>query len=211
VAIVNGYITLPELKRWLRFDPDELNTPHPDDDLFEAAINGTCRWIDQKCKRHFYQLVEVRDFEATDLYNLALGQFNDLVSVTALTTDDDGDGVYETAWTVGTDFELRPRNVMASSEKKPYRSVRALGRQFPVNVLAGGRLERIRISGTWGWPEFPDGIVSASKLQAARIVKRKEAPEGVLGLGAFGVTVRMGRNDPDVMAAIAPYRLRSLG
>lgn len=211
MAIVNGYVTLPELKRWLRFDPEDLNVSHPDDDLFESAVNGTCRWIDQRCKRHFFQIVESRDFAADDPYNLALGHFNDLVSVSALTVDQDGDGIFEETWTVGTDFELRPVNVMAGAEQKPYRAVRAIGRQFPLNALAGGRVERIRITGTWGWPAIPDGVITATKLQAARIVKRKEAPEGVLGLGQFGITVRMGRWDPDVLAAIRPYRLRSLG
>jgi hypothetical protein len=210
-VIVNGYIALPEFKRWLRFDPEDLNGTHPDDDLFETAINGTCRWIDQKCKRHFYQVDEPRDFEASDYYNLDLGHWNDLVSADALTVDQDGDGVFEEAWTLGTDFELRPRNVMAGAEEKPYRSVRAIGRRLPINATAGGRLERIRITGTWGWPAVPEAIVTATKLQAARIVKRKEAPEGVMGLGQFGITVRMSRFDPDVMAAIRPYRLRSLG
>lgn len=209
MAIVNGYVTLPELKRWLRFDPEDLNASHPDDDLFETAINGTSRWIDQKCKRHFYQVVEPRVFHADDAYTLSLGHFNDLVSVDSLTVDRDGDGVYEETWTAGTDFELGPQNVGAGAEEKPYRVVRALDRTFPVST--SGRTERVRIDGTWGWPAVPDGIVTAAKMQAARIVKRKEAPEGVLGLGQFGITVRMSRHDPDVLAAIRPYRLRSLG
>lgn len=211
MAIVNGYITLPELKVWLRFDPDEVNAPHPDDDLFEAAITGVSRWIDTKCKRHFYQVDEPRDFAASDLYNLNLGHFNDLVSIDTLTTDEDGDGVFETTWIEGTDFELRPKNVMAGAEEKPYRLVRALGRRFPVNITAGGRIERIRMSGTWGWPAFPAGVVTGTKIQVARVVKRKEAPEGIVGLNQFGVVRVSGKPDPDVMDAIKPYRLRSLG
>lgn len=211
MAIVNGYITLPELKRWLRFDAEDVDEVHVDDELFEAAISGTSRWIDQKCKRHFFQVDEARDFWASDLYNLDLGHFNDLVSIDTLTTDDDGDGVFETSWTEGVDFELRPRNVFAGAEERPYRSVRALGRRFPVNAVAGGRIERIRMNGTWGWPAFPAGVATATKIQVARIVKRKEAPEGILGLNQFGVLRVSGRPDPDVMDAIKPYRLRSLG
>lgn len=212
MALVNAYITLPELKTWLRFDPEDITDAHPDDGLFEAAINGTCRWIDTKCKRHFYQVDEPRDFQASDLYNLDLGHWNDLVDVDALTVDEDGDGIYETAWMLGTDFELRPRNIMAAGpEDKPYRAVRAIGKRFPVNAVAGGRLERIRILGTWGWPAIPSGVITATKIQSARIVKRKEAPEGILGLNQFGVLRVSGRPDPDVMDAIKPYRLRSLG
>lgn len=208
MAIVNGYVDRTEMKRWLEIDaPSE---PHKLDELIDAAVNGVSRWLDTKCKRHFFQVEEARDFWASDYYNLDLGHFNDLVSVDALSTDDDGDGVFEGAWSENVDFELRPRNVMAGAEENPYRSVRAIGRRFPINLAAGGRIERIRILGVWGWPAVPDGIVQTTKLQVARIVKRREAPEGIAGLGQFGV-VRMTRVDPDVQAGYQPYRLRSVG
>lgn len=212
MVIVNGYTTRPEIKAWLNYDAEDLNTVHHDDDLIDAAINGTSRWVDGKCKRTFYQVEESRDFAASDAYNLDLGHYNDLVSVGALSTDDDGDGVFETTWTEGVDFELRPKNVMAGPEEKPYRSIRAIGRKFPINLTPGGRVERIRILGEpWGWPEVPAGIVTGVKIQVVRIVKRREAPEGIIGLGQFGITYVRTKGDPDVMGAIKPYRLRSLG
>lgn len=195
MAVVNGYCTLPELKAWLRFDPEDLNQPHPDDALFENAISASSRWIDSKCKRHFYQVVEQRELQPDDAKELLLPHFHDLVSVTSIVTDD-----YPT-WTVD-DYVLHPRNAAAAPEPRPYRSIVAISRYWRGTA---------KITGTWGWPAVPDAIKTACKIQAARTVKRREAPEGVLGLGQFGITVRLSRSDPDVLAAVQPYRLRSLG
>lgn len=211
MAIVHGYVTLPEVKAWMSADPEDWTGANPKDDLYEAAINAVSRYIDKKCKRHFFQVTEARDLQADDLYNLALPHFHDLVDVTTFTTDEDGDGVFETTWIENTDFELRPKAIKAAPEEKPYRSVRAIGRTFPINVVAGGRLERIRINGVWGWPDIPDAITQATKIQVARVIKRKEAPEGILGLNQFGVLRVSGKPDPDVMDLIGPYRLRSVG
>ena len=59
---------------------------------------------------------------------------DDAVSVTSVATDLDGDGVYETTWTVGTDYWVGPRNAPARGQ--PYRTINrnlAVGRQvFPL-------------------------------------------------------------------------------
>lgn len=210
VASMDDYVSLRDMKRWLRFDPEDLDTPHPDDALFQAAISATSRWVERKALRHFYQIHESRVFEADDYYNLALGHFNDLVEITELATDEDGDGVFETVWSPAN-YQLRPIDASGGLEPRPYRSIRAIGQRFPINSLMGGRLERIRITGTWGWPMIPDAVVTAVKIQAGRIIKRKEAPEGIMGLGQFGVVRVSSKGDPDAMAAIRSVRLRSLG
>ena len=51
----------------------------------------------------------------------------------------------------------------------------------------------------------------ATLIQAARLFKRKESPEGVLGGNDFGI-VRVGtRVDPDVEMLLAPYRYLRVG
>jgi hypothetical protein len=207
VAVVNGYVTRDEVKTWLSLDPDDLDEL---DELIEAAINATSRYFDKRCRRHFYQRTEARRFEATDAYTLDLGHYNDLVSVTTLKTDEDGDGTFEVTWDP-TERELKPTRVNAAPEAKPYRSVHAIGRRFPYAMAVGERTERIEISGTWGWPEVPVDIHQAAKIQVARIVKRREAPEGIVGLNQFGVMYVSGKADPDVRGLIGPYRLRAVG
>jgi hypothetical protein len=209
VAIVNGYIGLPELKSWLRL-PGDPNDPHDDDPLFEAAVNGVSRYFDHYCRRHFYQVEGARDFEADDYYTVMLGTFSDLSELTTLTTDDDGDGVFETTW-AAENFELGPSSVLSAPEERPWREVKAIGQRFPMAVTADSRMRRIRIQGTWGWPAIPDSITQATKIQCSRIIKRREAPEGILGLNQFGVLRVSNRMDPDVRDLVKPYRLRQVG
>lgn len=210
MPIVNGYATRDELKVWASIDLDVNNL----DDLIDKAINASSRGLDKFCKRHFYQVDEIRRFESVDRCTVRFGTYSDLVSVTALATDDDGDGVFETAW-AAADFELAPVRVNAAPEPKPYREVVAIkDRRFP--IVRKGSVYRVQINGKWGWPgtppieNIPDAIHEASLLQSSRLLKRREAPEGVIGLNMFG-TVRLGRLDPDVAALAKPYRIHVVG
>ncbi|MBL7492517.1 hypothetical protein, partial [Frankia sp. AgW1.1] len=65
---------------------------------------------------------------------------------------------------------------------------------------------RIRVTARWGWPAVPDDIVQAAQIQATRLFKRKDSPEGVAGSADWGV-IRIGRTDPDVAALTGPYAL----
>lgn len=207
MPIVNGYVTQSEMKAWLGLDPEE---PHDElDDLIDDVVNAVSRYFDEICLRTFYQVIEARVFDPVDRYTIALGTYNDLVSVTELATDEDGDGTYEEVWDE-TEYELGPAPGSAS-EPRPYRFVDAIGRRFPLVCIKGERKHRTRIMGTWGWPQFPDGLVQATKIQGARVLKRKEAPEGILGLNQFGVLRVAGKPDPDVMDLVRPYRLRTVG
>lgn len=204
MPIVNGYATRDELKEWVRLDPTDSDF----DDLLDKAINASSRGIDKWTRRHYYQVDEPRRFAAIDACRVWFGSFNDLVSVTALATDDDGDGVFETVWTAA-DYELQPVNPNAAPEPKPYRRVKAVGDlSFP--VARRGRRHRVELDGMWGWPAIPDAIIEGTLLQSARLFKRREAPEGVVGLNMFG-TVRMGQIDGDVKKLVKPYRLRAVG
>jgi hypothetical protein len=60
---------------------------------------------------------------------------------------------------------------------------------------------RVRVTAKWGWPAVPDTVVQATLIQASRLYRRKDSPEGVLGSAEWG-TVRLGRVDPDVYALI---------
>ena len=53
-----------------------------------------------------------------------------------------------------------------------------------------------------------DDVKEACYIQSARIFKRRESPEGVLGFGDF--TVRVSRLDPDVESLLRHYVLHAL-
>lgn len=64
---------------------------------------------------------------------------------------------------------------------------------------------RIRVTADWGWPTVPSVVTEAVLIQASRIFKRKDSPEGIIGSAEWG-TVRLSRVDPDVESMLAPYR-----
>jgi len=201
MAIVNGYATLAELRA-------RMNVPTADtggDAVLEACIESASRAIDGFTGRRFYQITATaRVFTAEDPQWLYVP---DLVSVSALVTDDDGNRVYETTW-ASTDYDLEPFN--ASDTNHPYTSVEITpdgDYSFPVGIRKG-----VKITGTWGWPAVPDAINEATLIQAARYAKRMAAPFGLdQNSGDAGQALSIPPVDPDVKMLIAPYRLVTIG
>jgi hypothetical protein len=101
MAITRGYCTLAEVKAALRL------TDSIDDTLIENSVEGASRRIDGYCGRFFYQTTNAVKFFASDAYRLAVP---DMSSDTGLVvqTDDNGDGTFETTWTLNTDYILEP-------------------------------------------------------------------------------------------------------
>lgn len=197
MPIVNGYATLPELKAWIGEELTDL------DPVLEQQINAASRWIDGKCRRRFYQETGPRVFDATNCYELVI---DDARTVTSVATDDDGDGDYETAWAAG-DFQAVPP--APGPEARPIRCIRAVaGRTFP-RSYPGGRSHLVEVTANWGWETLPDAIHEACLIQAARLLKRRNSPEGITGFGnEFGHIRVTNRDDPDALSQLAPYILQ---
>lgn len=101
-------------------------------------------------------------------------------------------------WTdITDDVEFEPLNALDESE--PYTSVLHEDSRF-------SRWRRVRVTARWGWPVVPDVVEQAALIQAQRLFKRKDSPEGVLGSAEWG-TVRVSRIDPDVAALIQDLML----
>ena len=56
------------------------------------------------------------------------------------------------------------------------------------------------MDGHWEHPDVQEAVI----LEASRLYKRRQSPEGVAGWGDLGVVRIMGR-DPDVEALLAPH------
>ena len=158
-----------------------------DDTVIESKIEAVSRLIDEYCERHYYKssASEKRYFSPEWVDLLKVG---DLVSITTLKSDTDGDRVYETTWTT-SDYDLEPLN--ASQDGKPYTKIRSTPNgdyQFP-RIRKG-----VEIDGIWGWPAVPKIVKEACLLQTIRLFKAKdssrEAREGAR-LGCY-------RRDPVV-------------
>jgi hypothetical protein len=168
------------------------------------------RAIDNACQRTFFQqAAQARTFVTQSAAMLTLGAFNDLVSVTTLKFDRDGDGVFEE--TIGaSNFGLLDSDF---PETGPYTAVELYNQTWypiPGGTAGTGRKMLTQITGTWGWPAVPAQVKQACRLQVARVMKRQESPLGVAGFGEFGV-VRVSRLDPDIDAMLQPYKLLSPG
>lgn len=193
MAIANGYCTLAEVKAALRI------TDGTDDALLENTIEGASRRIDGYCGRKFYQQNATVSLYAFDSYTLPTQE--DLVSVTTLKTDDNGDGVFETLLVEGVDFQLEPldRNIT----DQPVRTVKMIGgKTFPLYSVPA--LPSAQIVGVWGWSAIPDDIREACVLLSMRGFARYNAALGVVGFADMAIQVRA--VDPDVRDFLNPYR-----
>lgn len=170
-----------------------------DDAVIAGVVRSTSRWIDDHCDRVFAKRVATFELEATSPYCLSVP---DLVSVTTVKADEDGDGTFETTWTTG-DYRLLPRNAAAELEPKPYEEIEAVGdRLFP---RACRRVrERVQVTGVWGWPRLPEGVAEAARIIAADYLALSGIKFGVAGYGDYGV-VRVRENSP-ALSKLRPYR-----
>jgi hypothetical protein len=191
MAITNGYTTLANVKAGLRI------TDSVDDALIEQAIEGSSRRIDGYCGRFFYQKTATVKLFANDPWRLML---QDLVSITSLRTDDDGDGTFEDLW-AASEYFLEPTN--ATIQSRPYTAVTAYnsGKTFPISNIPP--IPLIQIEGVWGWPAVPDDVEQACLLLSIRSFSRLNAALGVVGFADMAIQVRA--VDPDVRDLLMPY------
>lgn len=190
------YATLAELKA-------RIGTAlSANDDALTQCLEAASRAVDGFTGRRFYQdSAQTRYFTADDSGYL---EVDDLVSVTTLQTDGDGDRTYEDTWT-STDYDLEPYN--AAVIAFPYTSIQTTpdgDYTFPAGIRKG-----VKIVGTWGWPSVPDPVTEATLLLAARLAKRQAAPFGVAELETG--TLALPGVDPDVRQMLAPFRRITVG
>lgn len=182
-AIGTWYCGLEELKSRLGI------TDSADDYEAQIAIQAVSGWINDYVGRHFNRVTETRTYRPTDIWVLDI---DDLVSVTALNIDRNGDGIFEEPWVQGADYQLRLGrglyNVNATGFPRPYKQVQVIqaGRLFPF-VFPWGHLDRVQITGTWGWPLVPPPVVQSALTLSAQWLKEKDAPFGVAGVSDYGV------------------------
>lgn len=196
--MVASYCTLPELKLRL----GGVAGSSQDDDL-QLAIDTASRAVEDHCERHFWSGTLTRTYRPASLWCVKV---DDLVSVTSLKADSSGDGVFEDTWQA-SDYQLLPVNASTWSEARPYTEIRAVGsRTFPL-YYGVYRADRVEITGTFGWPTVPDAVKTATLILAVETYKLKDAPFGVQAYGDYGIRVR---DNPRVMALLAPYRKHSM-
>jgi hypothetical protein len=178
------YIGLAEFKDRLGIDD---NT---DDSQATIAIQSVCGWINEYVGTSFTRITETRTFVPRNLVKLDI---DPLVSVTSVNVDRDGDGTFEESWVQGTDYQLRigpdSYNLNATGILRPYRQLITIqsGRLFPF-IYPFAHLDRVQITGVWGWSQVPAPVTQAAFILAADIFKMKDAPFGIAGTSDYGTT-----------------------
>jgi len=184
---------------------------YADNDITNA-INAASRGIDSATGRRFYLEAESTRYYTPDGWRLL--EIDDLVTLTSLSVDRGGAGVYAETWADGTDFVLEPFNNPAINY--PYTQIRARrisGRYFPVYGQSYGgewAVEKsVKVTGVFGWPAVPADVMVATEILASKLLKRvREAPFGIVTVGLdAGAAMRIARTDPDVANLISHYTL----
>jgi len=127
------YVSRAEFKDRMGITGDER------DFAVDRILDGASRWVENVLGRRFY----TTDSDETRYYTAPwYWQFcpaDDILSVTSLTTDANGDGVYETNWVQGTDYYLGPVNAVADG-------------------LPFTEINRNSWSGRYSFPAYRDGV-----------------------------------------------------
>ncbi len=198
--MANEYASLATLKLALGIEPDDTTR----DDLLNQALAAASRGIDKMAGRRFFLDANA----SARTYNPRGRVVRDGFEERLLTDDIGTDAglVVETgsggSFTAVTDFETSPDNALARG-----RPITALLR---ISGTWAAGTARVRVTARWGWPAVPDEVVEATKIQASRLYKRKDSPEGVTGSAEWGV-VRLSRTDPDVWALVQHLVLPGFG
>lgn len=192
------YATLADLKSQLGIEADDTTR----DDLLTKALKSASRGIDRTTGRRFWldASATVRTYRLED--RVVCERDGDVLLV-----DDIGDvtGMVVESGTTGggtftalTGYETTPDNGLADGY--------AITGLLKPHGVWGTSSTRIRITAKFGWPAVPDDIAQACLIQASRLYKRKDSPEGIIGSAEWGVR-NLSRRDPDVWALIEPYTL----
>lgn len=184
------YVTSLALKATLGLTGETFADPD-----IATAITAASRGIDQLCGRRFWLDADASQVRYYTPISADLVSIDDLVTLTSLAHDPGGDGTYSEAWTLNTDFVLRPDN--APADDRPWETIarhpRARFRfvsQYPRTV---------KLTGKFGWPSVPAPVVEATTILATKLLRRsREAPFGIVSIGLDGAAVRIARNDPDI-------------
>lgn len=136
--VLNLYATRDDLKARVGLSDTD------DDSILDLVLASVSREIDSWCGRQFFASVGTRYFTPAHCDHIMV---DDLLSVTTIKTDEDGDRTYPTTWAT-TDYDLQPRNAAQMSPAQPYWYISAapLGRYGWPQAASG-----VQIVGRWGY------------------------------------------------------------
>jgi hypothetical protein len=186
---LNAYVELEELK-----STAELTGTNFADQDIQTVLVAASRGIDEAFHRRYWKDADdtqVRYYTPNGACTL---EIDDLIDLTSVTNDADGDGTFEETWVLNTDFTLEPLN--AAADARPWETIRL----HPNSSFRFSRYPRsLKVTGQFGWPAVPAEVKTATTIIATRLLLRaRQAPFGVVSAGMEGDAIRIARFDSDL-------------
>jgi len=140
-----------------------------DESVLTPVILAASRLVEEAASRRFNQgSSETRYFAGSGHAQIAI---DDLVSVSAISVDDAGDGAYSTTLIAG-DYVLLPRN--APLDDEPYTHVR-IGPAASTITTWAEVADWVKIAGIFGYPAVPAIVKEWTALVARQMIDLLEA------------------------------------
>lgn len=186
--LLNAYVELEEFKSTAEL----TNTSFADQDI-QNALLAASRGIDTAFHRRYWLDTDDTSVRYYSPNGGCTVEIDDIVDVTSIVSDRDGDGTFEETWVENTDFVLEPLN--AAEDGKPWETIRI----HPNGSYSFSSYPRsLKVTGQFGWPAVPAEVKQATTMIATRLLKlAREAPFGVVALGFEGEAVRVARFGAD--------------
>jgi hypothetical protein len=200
-SLNQNYCSIEELKSRLGI----ALTDTPDNFELLLAVDAASGAIDEVTGRYFWRGQDTRTYVPQSIYRQDI---DDLAVTTglAVSVDRNGDGVYEEAWTLNTDYQLEVSpgryNPAAKGEQWPYTGFSIIGPKYIPIVWPWSFQNRIQVSGVFGWPAVPRNVKQATLISAADFFRLKDAPFGIAGFGEFAIRIQQ---NPRVMQLLKRY------
>lgn len=195
MAWAPDYIATADLKSYLRI------TGSADDAELALDITAASRAVDSTAFRQFGKVGSAEARKYTPRFDCTLGTYglwvipiDDLMDATGLTVSVAAGSI--------TDYTLWPLN--AAMRGRPWTRL-VVGKDSTIKPK--GEVGEVTAStDKWGWTAVPDTIKLCTRLQAARLFKRRDAPFGIAGSPDTGSELRLlAKVDPDLAVSLKPY------
>lgn len=183
-------------------------TDSSEDTAIAARVTAASRLIDRHCHRRFF-LDAAASARIINPHRRVIARddgehlmVDDIGTTTGLVVEV---GSSSTSWTaITTSIEAEPTDALSLDPAEPITSL-----LYEDNYFTSHR--RVRVTAKWGWPAVPDVVGEAALIQATRLYRRKDSPEGVLGAAEWSGAVRLSRVDPDVAALLSTLVVLGVG
>ncbi|MDA1128120.1 MAG: hypothetical protein O2913_05400, partial [Chloroflexi bacterium] len=122
-----------------------------DDELFQLLL-AVSDWVDHYCNRHFYPRTQTLVFDGKETAQLLLP---DLISITSLKEDTNGDLTFNETWAT-SDYWLQPYNASPTQHwGVPYTSIKPRSEGNKSGGFSAGE-QNIQLAGIWGYRQFSE-------------------------------------------------------